>query len=143
MISEIIEILLLTLTVFFEASGENIDSKIGHAWVIKNRVDSKLFANTYYDVIFHPKHFSCYNPSEIDKHIKRLNDTETIIKCFTISYNVYYQKIKDNTNGALWYTAVYEYKDGVKIELYRTWMKNLKVNVVHDNTKFMGLKDDR
>ena len=123
---EILEILLLSFTLFFEASGEPLDSKIGHAYVIKNRVDSRLFANNYYDVIFQPKHFSCYNSNEILKHIKRL-DKKVLKKCLGVASKVYRGEVGDNTNGALWYARV-----GIR----RIWMKNLVKTATYGNTSF-------
>jgi len=141
---EFIEILLIAFTIFFESSGESVDSKIAHAWTIKNRVDHVLFADSYSSVIFKPKHFSCYNPDQIKKHILRLN-FKTFVECFAIADGVYCGRIKDNTNldglgGALWYTAKYEFKEGRKVLLRRAWMKDLEICAEYDNTVFYRLK---
>lgn len=139
---DLFQILILSVTVFFEASGENQQSKIAHAWVVKNRVDHVLFADGYWDVVFQKKHFSCYNSDQLQKHVLRL-ESKGFRKCFIISYKVYYGIIKDNTKGSLWYTTTYEYKDGKKVKLRRAWMKDLKENCVYDKTTYYGLKDER
>jgi len=125
------DIYLLALTIFFESGGDGYQSKIAHGWVVKNRVDSRLFTNSYESVVFHPKHFSCYNPEEIELHKNRLlsdNKLErrSLKKCIGIADSIYYNLIPDNTNGSLWYTRKYEYKKGKKILLKRKWMRELE-----------------
>lgn len=127
------EILLLALTIFFEAGGEPYNNKVAHAWVVKNRVDSELFADSYYDVVFQPKHFSCYNPNEVDKHLKRVYsmnavELKSLAECICIAYGVYHGDIPDNTGGSLWYSLKYKRRFGQKVRLFRVWMKHLKVN---------------
>ena len=129
---KIFEIILLSLTVFFEAAGECTESKIAHAWVVKNRVESSLFADTYYDVIFHPKHFSCFNPNELNKHLDRLYSKNSIEvrsyqKCLIIAYRVYNNEIEDNTDGSLWYSL-----KGIQ----RKWMRDLTLSKQYGKTNF-------
>lgn len=130
-LSMIIEVLLIAFTIFFEASGEIRESKIGHGWVIKNRVEHTLFSKNYISVIFQKKQFSCYNDNEILKHILRL-EADSFYECFSLADSIYYNLIPDNTNGSLWY---------VKHRLRRIWMKDLQFNVQLGTTDFYGLKN--
>lgn len=130
---ELFEIFLLALTIFFEASGEGYKAQIAHAWVVKNRVEHSLFPDNYYDVIFQNKQFSCYNADEIVKHIKRF-EYKTFKKCFNIAHNVYHDRLKDITDGAMWYA---------RKDIRRVWMKKLKIKITYKNTVFYGIKDNK
>lgn len=148
MIIDMVNILLLGLTVFFEAGGETYDCRLGVANVIKNRVESRLFANSYYDVVFQPRHFSCYNLNEVDRHLNRvleknIVELRSLKKCIQMSDSVYNNLVYDNTNSSLWYSLKYKRKFSRKQKLFKVWMKNLKVRAEYgseDNpTVFYGL----
>jgi spore germination cell wall hydrolase CwlJ-like protein len=148
MIQQFVEIFLLGLTIFFESGGDGYQSKIAHGWVVKNRVEHKLFADTYDEVIFHPKHFSCYNPTEIEKHKKRLNSNNKLERkslriCMNIADSIFHDVIPDNTDGALWYAEKYEYRNGKKKLLKRKWMNNLIISTEIDGTVYYKLKGEK
>jgi N-acetylmuramoyl-L-alanine amidase len=117
----------MALTIFFEAGGESADGKIAVANVIKNRVNHNKFPNTYAEVIFQPRQFSCYDTREIHKSFRRFH-WDSVLKCFVIAEKVYYDIIPDNTHGALFYT---------RVEIKRVWMKNLKKKAIIGNHKFL------
>lgn len=141
------EIVLLSLTIFFEAGGECYDNKVAHACVIRNRVESEMFADNYYDVIFQRDQFSCYRMSELVLHLSRLYslnvlERKSMAECFRIGYGIYYGYIADNTNCSLWYSLKYIRKKSRKVRLFRVWMKHLNINAeygCHNNpTVFYG-----
>ncbi len=133
---ELFDVLLIAFTIFCESSGEGYSGKIAVGSVIRNRVDSNLFPNIYTEVILQEKQFSCFNDNEIDKHKKRLikifynkQVLNAFKQCLTIAGGVYYNKIEDNTYGALWY---------VTKDFKNKWTELLTVLVIYDNHKFMG-----
>lgn len=121
----LIEILILALTIFFESSGENYQGKVAVASVIRNRVDSNRFPNNYISVVIQPKQFSCYN--NFYTNIKRF-ELKPFRDCLTIAEMIYNRNIKDNTEGALFYTRTH---------IKRKWMKDLKITKVYSKHKFM------
>lgn len=79
-----VELEYFAKTVYGEARGENRDSKIAVAWVIRNRVESNRFPNTYKEVVTQKKQFSCwedhnYNAIENPKG-KVWEDTKEVAK---------------------------------------------------------------
>ena len=55
------EVLCVAEAVWFESSGESVAGKYAVAHVIRNRVKSKRFPNTYCDVVNQPYQFSYLN----------------------------------------------------------------------------------
>src|SRR5690554_1214590 len=51
----------LAKTIYGEARGENYESKLAVGWVIRNRVESKYYPDTYEEVITQRKQFSCWD----------------------------------------------------------------------------------
>ena len=137
----LINILLLGLTIYFEAGGESYLNQVACGCVIRNRVNSDLFADSYYDVVFQPRHFSCYNLNEVDKHIGRLVrfnrvEVKSLIRCVNIADSIYNGYIEDITDGSLWYSLKYRRKFGKKVRLFKVWQKDLKVKAEY------GMKDN-
>ena len=61
------------------------------------------------------------------KHIKRI-EFDVFNECYNIGKKIYYNKIKDNTNNALYY---------VRLDIKVSWMKHMLITKVIDNHKFM------
>ena len=130
------EILLLAFTLFGEGSGERVAGKIGVGSVIRNRVNHEIFPNTYIDVLLQDKQFSCWNGNEVFKHVGRSvgilykkYDKRAFKHCLWISGEIYNNRLKDNTNGALWY---------VREDIVRSWMSDLTILITMGKHKFMG-----
>ncbi len=59
------EIEFLARTVYGEARGENLETQLYVAWVIRNRVQAKgWFGNTYEEVVTKPFQFSSWNKND-------------------------------------------------------------------------------
>ncbi|NLY55747.1 MAG: cell wall hydrolase [Firmicutes bacterium] len=59
------EIEYLARTIYGEARGENLETQLYVAWVIRNRVRAEgLFGYTYQEVVTAPNEFSCWNPTD-------------------------------------------------------------------------------
>ena len=56
--------LYLAKTIYGEARGENVETMLVVGWVIRNRLHSKYYDNTYKDVVLQPKQFSCWNKDD-------------------------------------------------------------------------------
>lgn len=54
------EILYLALTIYGEARGESYGAKVAVAWVIRNRVESPRYPDTYREVALQPGQFPCW-----------------------------------------------------------------------------------
>ena len=126
MIRSLFEIILLSFTIFAESSGEPYEGKVAVGSVIRNRAE--VYQESYSDIILANKQFSCYNSKkELMKHIKRI-EIEVFAECAVIALGIYYNIIKDNTEGALYY---------VKMNVVVKWMKKMRVTILYNNHKFM------
>jgi len=102
------ELDLLTACVVGEAEGESLLGKIAVACVIRNRVNDKRWPDNYKDVILQPNQFSCfsnkyYKPEIMQHRWSKLYWRE----CKFSAYGVYYNWVRDITNGANHYFATY------------------------------------
>lgn len=125
MIRSLLEILLLSFTIFAESSGESFDGRLAVGSVIRNRVN--CYNKTYSDIILQKNQFSCWNSKEISKHIKRI-EYKPFKECLLIAKDIYFNNTKDNTQGSLYYT---------RKRIKRSWMNDMKIVLVIDNHKFM------
>jgi len=129
MIRQIIDIFLLSFTIFAESSGECKQGQFAVANVIRNR--TLFYHRTYTEIILQNNQFSCWNSNQIMKHINRF-EIKPFRQCLLVSLKVYYNISKDNTKGSLWY---------VKTNISKSWMRDLKVVFVYGNHKFMKNKN--
>ena len=108
---------LLTVLLYGEARGEPIESKVAHAWVIKNRVKDKRWPDNYYDVILQRKQFSCFNDDDPNLLVlvdlaKRIMDDDwelnnaALNECWAIAHGQLSGWFIDNTKGANHYNTV-------------------------------------
>jgi spore germination cell wall hydrolase CwlJ-like protein len=93
------QIKCLAKNIYFEAGGESREGKIAVASVVVNRTKSKQFPKTACAVIHQKNQFSWVkrNPS--------VKSSSLYEKCLTIARDVYYNRLADNTAGALFFHA--------------------------------------
>lgn len=93
------ELKCISDNVYYEARGESVSGMIAVAHTTKNRVYNNKFDNNICDVVHENKQFSWTNKNsnfgsfEFLKYIQAVN----------VSNNVLLGKIKDNTNGSLYF----------------------------------------
>lgn len=104
------ELDLFKLCLFFEARGE---PEIGIKWVgfvIRNRVYSNMFPNTYREVLLQKKQFSCFSEKILSLYY--VSDTLNILKIFSnskweicndIAEQIYYGLLLPEKDDILWY----------------------------------------
>jgi len=68
-------LLHLAKTIYGEARGESIETMLAVGWVIRNRLHTKRYGDTYKDVVLQPKQFSCWNKN--DPNYKKIKGTIT------------------------------------------------------------------
>jgi len=95
---------LLARIIFAEAAGEPHIGKVAVGCVIRNRVKSSRWPNTYQEVILQPKQFSGVNSPLWRKFVqdKRLTPIQKKIKleCLEIAEDIITRKQPDITGGA-------------------------------------------
>ena len=96
-----IEILLIALTIYFEAGNQPIKGQQAVANVILNRCQH--YGKSPPEIIFQPLQFSCYNDKKyINKHFKKLTADK-----FKIALQATVKAMqKDCTKGALFYDVL-------------------------------------
>lgn len=103
-------ITVLARIIFAEAAGENYLGKVAVAWVVKNRVYSKKFPNTYENVIYQPWQFTGVNSLLWKKtfYPKKLNPRELTSwqDAQKIAKEVIEGRISDPTRGADHYYSI-------------------------------------
>ena len=95
--------LYLAKTIYGEARGENVETMLVVGWVIRNRLHSKRYGDTYKDVVLQPKQFSCWNKDDPN-----------------------YDKIKGVIKGRLWEVCI-----GIAIVVMQSAEKHNPVVGVH------------
>lgn len=95
------QIKCLAKNIYFEAGGESHAGKIAVASVVINRTKSKKFPGTPCAVIHQRGQFS-WVPRKPSIKSKSLYEN-----CLTIARDVYYNKVRDNTAGALFFHATH------------------------------------
>lgn len=91
----------MTLNIYFEARGESEEGQIAVAWVVKNRVFSNLFPNSYCACIYQKKQFSW--SEDVISNIP--TDKEAYCKALDIAVKVMNNDVSDPTGGAVFYHA--------------------------------------
>lgn len=87
--------------IYFEAGGEPHAGKVAVASVVINRTKSKKFPSTACAVIHQRGQFS-WVPRK-----PAIKSNSLYEKCLTIARDVYYNKVRDNTAGALFFHATH------------------------------------
>lgn len=141
-------ILILAMLIYGEAVGEPRLGKIGVAWVVMNRVDSKRMEFSYRrkvnwtSVMLRPGAFSCFNSGDVnrEKLIDLFLSPEDprqyyANECMEIAQAVYDGEVKDPTNGALFYV-------NKRLAGKLKWMKKLEKTIVIGRHVFYKYKKE-
>ena len=115
----------LAKNIYFEAGNQPLAGKLAVAHVVKNRVESWQFPNTYCDVIHETKEWRtswtgnqvpvlgmCQFSWFCDGKSDEPKDSKTWIKSVQIANNFMMNDPLDITEGAMWYHANYIYPLG-------------------------------
>jgi len=106
------ELVLLAQVIFGETEGEPFEGKLAVACVVRNRVKSKKFPDTYKAVLLQKAkdgkyQFSCLNPGTkrraILKDVASYKDSLSWQESYTAAILVYHDRHKDITCGAIAY----------------------------------------
>ena len=100
------ELLSLTIAIYGESAGESELGRAAVADVIRNRVNSPLFPNTYYEVVTQYRQFSCItNPEDLLSNINVNNnmDYHGLIEGMALAYRTITGKLNRITYNALFY----------------------------------------
>lgn len=95
------QIKCLAKNIYFEAGGESHAGKVAVASVVINRTKDKKYPNTPCAVIHQKNQFSWV------RHNPGIKSKSLYEKCLTIARDVYYNKLRDNTAGALFFHAIH------------------------------------
>jgi len=108
--SNLADISLLQCLIFGEAEGEPLDSKVGVALVVRNRVfNPGWWGDSWHTVMLKKWQFSCFTELR-DKIISRykVRETDRIMReCKWIAEGVIAGDVQDLTRGANHYHAEY------------------------------------
>ena len=95
---------LLARIIFAEAAGEFYSGKVAVGWVVRNRVESKKFPNTYWGVIFQRAQFSGVNSKlwKLTYDLKKMTPYQLSMwqDCLKIAQDVIEDRVFDPTYGA-------------------------------------------
>ena len=124
----------LSLNIYQEARGEPLEGKVAVANVVKNRVASKHYPNTYCEVVQQRRgnicQFSWYCDGKYDHPTfssMELPDAQAFKTAVEISLKIMENIILDNTDGATHFHAVY-------VDPY--WSKSLALTVEYGDHIF-------
>ena len=96
--------ILLARIIFAEAAGEFYSGKVAVGWVVRNRVESRKFPNTYWGVIFQRAQFSGVNSKlwKLTYDLKKMTAYQFSVwqDCLKIAQDVIEDKVSDPTHGA-------------------------------------------
>jgi len=103
------DLLALSVALYTEARGESWNGISAVSNVIRNRVQSSMFPNTYYKVVTQPGQFSgivdnnnnLLRNINVDSH----NDRNKFIKIIVMAYRTIDGQLKEDTSHALFYHA--------------------------------------
>ncbi len=103
------ELHCLALTIYFEARGESMDGQIAVGKVVMNRVADRRFPGNVCDVVRHGGRHreNCQFSWYCDRLSDRPGHDGDWQAARRLAYSVYWDKVADPTEGALWYHAVY------------------------------------
>lgn len=134
------EAFCLAKNIYFEAGNQPLAGKVAVAQVVKNRVESPDFPNTYCDVIYQVKEYRqtwkgtwvpklgmCQFSWYCDGKSDEPKDSKTWIESYQIANNFMMAPTWDLTEGALWYHADY---------IYPYWAEHLNETVTINNHIF-------
>ena len=125
--------ILLARAIFAEAAGELYSGKVAVGWVVRNRVESKKFPNTYWGVIFQRAQFSGVNSKlwKLTYDLKKMTPYQLSMwqDCLKIAQDVIEGRVSDPTNGSD------HYYNPSLVSL--SWAKKMKLTVMIGNHLFL------
>jgi spore germination cell wall hydrolase CwlJ-like protein len=126
---EIIEVVLLAFTIFSEALHESTIGKYTVASAIHNRVADPAFPKTYSEVVLQRRQFSCYDSFDlIIGNIAKIEHRKTEwIASVIIAVAFVNGDAKPNVKA----------KHYTRIETKRIWMKDMIIEKIVDNHKYL------
>lgn len=99
--------ILLARIVFAEAAGEFYSGKVAVGWVVRNRVESKKFPNTYWGVIFQRTQFPGVSSNlwKLTYDLKKMTPYQLSMwqDCLKIAQDVIEGKVSDPTGADHYY----------------------------------------
>lgn len=93
------ERIALACNIYHEARGESDKGQVAVALVTRNRVLSKRYPDTYAEVVWQRSQFSWSRDGRSDK----IRDNDAWHKAWLIAGDVISGRVKDFTNGAMYY----------------------------------------
>ncbi|HOZ03225.1 MAG TPA: cell wall hydrolase [Candidatus Woesebacteria bacterium] len=134
--------IILARALFGEARNTLVpdEARIAIGWVIKNRVISAGWSNSYLGVITKPKHFSAFNLGDDNRsfvedplHTGKEVDREAWRKAFDIAGRIISDKLVDPTQGANHYydgsISTPDWAEGQKPTLIISYINQYEVEV--------------
>ena len=94
----------LARNAYFEARGEGVRGQEAVSHVVMNRVRNKRFAPTACDVIYQRNRGTCQFSWVCTPQPVR--DRSLYEKCKDVAKRVYYGRVSDSTNGALFFRSI-------------------------------------
>lgn len=99
----------LAQTILGEAAGEPWFAKLAVAHVVMNRrkAHRSYFGFSIRGIVRKPQQFSCWNRNDVN--FRKIHEpivyesVDIWLECYIAAYLVLKQKVKDNTQGAMWY----------------------------------------
>lgn len=119
---------------WYEARGESEAGIKAVMQVILNRKYSRDFPGSICKVVHQPKQFSYMNNIKpgvaLKPQPKNSHDTEVLLRIQSIAHAAVHSRMQQNLpREALYYT---------RVEIKRSWMKNMKVVAVEGEHKFLA-----
>lgn len=125
----ILEIIMLAFTIFSEALHESPYGKFTVASAIHNRVVDPTFPKTYTEVVLQRRQFSCYDSFELIKgNLAKIEHRKTEWLISLIIATAFVNgDAKPNIKA----------KHYARIETKRIWMKDMIIEKIVDNHKYL------
>lgn len=130
------EIDFLARTIYGEARGENLETRLYIGWVIRNRVNGPAsFGNTYEDVVTKPFQFSSWNEGD-PNHDDVMHPSGSEWKvCQALAQAIYYASEEHNP-----IPGVYHYFDLTLDENPPSWAKAGSIFIIEAIPKIRFVK---
>lgn len=127
--TSLIEVILLAFTIFSEALHESPYGKFTVASVIHNRVADPAFPKTYTEVVLQKRQFSCYDNFDlIVGNLAKIEHRKTEwIVSLIIATAFVNGDAKPNIKA----------KHYTRIKIKRIWMKDMVIEKIVDNHKYL------
>lgn len=124
---------------WYEARGETEAGIKAVMQVILNRKRNKAFPNSICAVVHQPKQFSYRSHIKpgvaLKPQPKNSHDTEVLLRIQSIAHAAVHSRMQPNLpREALYYT---------RVEIKRSWMRNMKVVAVEGEHKFLAENNKR